>query len=851
MGENRVIPKPKTYERHQGLPEGKDLHLEENSCLPFETKDILAILRNAGGIDAPEIVRQTNDALIKMFACADHYVSLEKVGNDFYYLHRPKQNKGKNGEETLATILAPFNPQQLPVLQGDTFILPLGEGKKVRWEKVEIKKGKATTGEEKKEFWGRLRVESVAEDVWTKGATQLLLVPTNPYKNLSNREGLVGLYTRLVLEKLSPSGLTRDYVVTGLDFSTSFFVGSTWFVELPKVEMPVLAAAGPKKENPKPEEKPDLSFLLSPPPKPTDFARKVVETATRATETPPEKVEIVFAIDNSNSMAPAALQIIQNINQIVSDLRAKGVQNIYGALLTFHQYRGIGPIMPMQELTPEGRLEMMKRLEQIPFTVGSAPVGEGAMRSLELFLDAKAKRLVFVLTDWSGLKEDIELEPVLEDAKNVGQSRDIEVVLEEIDPYDPYGYAGYSLQNSVAIEKQKLEEDIEIEKLKSERNPSELLKVAQNRNKSSRIRVLTAELYLEIAGGDIPIRLLLKELAKDHDAEIKIKAFQLLLRVSKPWDKDLVVELALDPSMSDAGRWEAIQFLSNLQDPTLHEKITQIADAILLGNVRFVVAKFLESTGISQKEALLNLLSSYRNERLGLEIATYLAQQDVPEGVRFLLDCTLQYRDTEAAKALFDLGEKVKKELVLIAHDSHDPILQLEATQTLSRLGEKAKEELKTLIRTTCGDESVCLEAAKGLYVLGEKEGEEEIRRLAREGNSEETRKNAKDALETVKTKFHEHKQKKALAMVQNMYAQLVNIRTNIGSHLNVQSSVKAWVGYHQLLVQHHDTFKQVIQLAESSSVSEEELAPYHQALAEEEQEIRRLELFLGKLPSP
>lgn len=843
MGENRVTTQSKSYERHQGLPEGKELHSGEISCVPFETKDILAILRNAGGIDAPEIVRQTNDALIKMFACADHYVSLEKVGTDFYYLHRPKQKERK---ETLATILAPFNPKQLPVLQGDTFILPLGEGKKVRWERVEVKKEKVEKGEAETEVWGRLTVESAKADVWMEGATQLLLVPTYPHKNFANRGDVLGVETGRVMEQLSPSGLTKDYVVRALAPSTAFFVGSAWFVEPPKVEMPAFSAADPKERKPKPEEKPDLSFLLSPPPKPTDFARRVVETATREKEAPPEKVEIVFAIDNSNSMAPAAIQIIQNINQIVSDLRAKGVQNIYGALLTFHQYRGIGPIMPMQELTPEGRLEMMKRLEQIPFTVGSAPVGEGAMRSLELFLDAKAKRLVFVLTDWSGLKEDIELEPVLEDARIVGQSKNIEVVLEEIDPSEYYGYSSHSLQNSVAVEKQKLEEEFEIEKLKSKKNPSDLLKVAQNNNKFPRIRLAAAEFYLEIVGGDIPIRLLLKELAKDSNPETKNKAFQLLLRVSRPWDKDLVVELALDPSLDDSRRWEAIQFLINLKDPTVHPEIVEIADKIYEGKVRFEVAKYLESMGISQRESLINLL--FRGNELSFEIATYLAQQEVREGIDLLVNYACRGVNDEerqkAAKILFDLGEKVKEDLALIAQKSRDSDIQREATETLSRLGEKAKEELKTLIRTTCWEESVCFEAAKGLYVLGEKEGEEELRRLATHGISEETRKKAKEALETAKTKIHEHQQKKTLAMVQNMYGQLVNLRTNIGSLLNVQSSAKTWQGYYQLLMQHRDTFKQVIELAENASVSEKELAPYRQALAEEEQEIRRLELF-------
>ncbi|MFH1829562.1 MAG: VWA domain-containing protein [Pseudomonadota bacterium] len=127
-------------------------------------------------------------------------------------------------------------------------------------------------------------------------------------------------------------------------------------------------------------------------------------------------VDVVFAIDHSESMIPAASLVVQSVDQIIDSLTKAGAKKIRFGLVLFN---GIGRIqvVPLTEMNPKNRSSLIHMLSSIHFSGGVEPVGLATAKAVGLLGAKDHSQQVIVLTDEDGLYDDKTYSSTLSDAK--------------------------------------------------------------------------------------------------------------------------------------------------------------------------------------------------------------------------------------------------------------------------------------------------------------------------------------------------------------------------------------------------------------------------------------------------
>ncbi len=140
------------------------------------------------------------------------------------------------------------------------------------------------------------------------------------------------------------------------------------------------------------------------------FIEQVTKTAEDQTgdgSVKGKRIDIIFAIDNSESMRSAAELVRNTVKNIILALKRGGADAIRVGVITFNNWGSIDTELPLCEMT-EGNLAMLYNVvNHMWFSGGMEPVGKATLEAIsQLKCSDESSCQVMVLTDDDGLADD-------------------------------------------------------------------------------------------------------------------------------------------------------------------------------------------------------------------------------------------------------------------------------------------------------------------------------------------------------------------------------------------------------------------------------------------------------------
>ncbi len=135
-------------------------------------------------------------------------------------------------------------------------------------------------------------------------------------------------------------------------------------------------------------------------------------------------VDVVFAIDHSESMEPVKSLVVQSVDQLIEELKRRGATKIRFGLVLFNDRdrdKTRISVMPLMEMNQTNRAALLHKLNNLKFRGGLEPVGLATQTALSLLEDKGHSRQVIVLTDADGLNDDNKYSHTFKDAKAQSQ----------------------------------------------------------------------------------------------------------------------------------------------------------------------------------------------------------------------------------------------------------------------------------------------------------------------------------------------------------------------------------------------------------------------------------------------
>lgn len=336
--------------------------------------------------DRHELAELLNIRLSQMFAKSEHHVVIENVEGQLSFVLR-----WKNGNaERAPTTLAAFDENNLPRESGDFLIF-------------------STAGK----------------------PTEFTVIPVHLRKDYLNAREVVNVELSAEKNKdlFSVKGepLLADLYAHPVDEHKAIYrVTAT---------LPSVAAVSPAELAESEPAEADEVKLLQPvdqksvPETEKAFVDQVVEIATAGGTANAKEIEIVFALDISESMAPGAGLVVNTIAEIVKTLTAGG-RGVKAGLVVFRDSH-VRVQLPLTRINKDGMTQLINSIGSIEFAPGYAPVGEAVLESFDLFSGkSDVTRSVMVLTDSDGLSEDRAQRPIFDHMKGAGNAKGITVGLQ-------------------------------------------------------------------------------------------------------------------------------------------------------------------------------------------------------------------------------------------------------------------------------------------------------------------------------------------------------------------------------------------------------------------------------------